>query len=608
MPKTRRSKSNNPSPSLIADLRRLYHHLSQRRRWQLGALLTLMVVTSLAEMVSVGAIFPFLSALGNAQQLLDAPRWQPLLGLLQISTPQQLVGVMALGFIGAVGVSNGLRLLTLISQNRLSRAIGADISSQVYHTTLYQPYSFHVQQNSSDLIQIVTSDSPGVTIILSQFLIFITNLLLAPALIVTLLVINWAMAVGSALILGVAYTVIFRSRDRQLRRNSGVIAQTGQQKVKAVQEGIGGIRDVLLDHSQGFFDQAYAQNERRLQQANATNTIIASSPIYVIEFIAMAAIALLALALGRGGDFSQVVPVLGSLALGSRRLVPAVQGLFSSLATIQGTRASLSRVLVALNRPIDPLMKQPVLPPVGVERELQLDGVWFRYGQDSDWVLRDLDLTIAAKTTVAFVGSTGSGKSTTADLILGLLPPEKGQILVDGVPLVGERLRQWQGAIAHVPQQIYLSDSSLAANIAFGIAEDEIDQVQVRRAAKLAQINGFIEGLPAGYDTYVGERGIRLSGGQRQRIGIARALYKNASVIVFDEATSALDNATEREVMGAIEGLSGEFTIILIAHRLTTVEHCDLVIELDRGRVVAQGSYGELMARSTSFQQMAEVG
>ena len=357
-------------------------------------------------------------------------------------------------------------------------------------------------------------------------------------------------------------------------------------------------------NSQNFFDRTYRQTEMALRKSRATNAIIAQSPTYIIEPLALSAIAMLALGLGKEDDFSQVVPVLGSLALGAKRLLPTLQHLFSALATIQGARASLGRILVALQRPVDPLLTVSA-EPLGLERELRLDQIWFRYGEETDWVLQELSLTIAAKTTVAFVGSSGSGKSTTADLILGLLQPEQGTIWVDDVPLEGKRLRQWQQAIAHVPQQIFLSDGTLAENIAFGIPEKQIDFKQVRKAAQLAQLEDFILGLPAGYETYVGERGIRLSGGQRQRIGIARALYKNASVIVFDEATSALDNTTEREVMAAVNALSHQFTIILIAHRLSTVEQCDLVVELSHGRVKTQGTYRELMCRSDSFQRMA---
>lgn len=612
MSKTRKAPptapNDSPPHSLIHDLRRLYHHLSRRYRIQLWVLMALMVVSSLAQMVSVAAIFPFLAALGNAQNLLQEPRFQLLFEVLRINTSQRLVLALAIGFIGTLVLANGSALLVLNMRHKLAGRIAASVSSQAYYASLHQPFNFYSRQHSSDLIQTLVTDVDQVSfsLLMSGFE-FLSNAILAPFLIFTLVFISWQIAIGAALILGTSYFLIFKARQQILKQNGHLMTQAGQAKVQVIQEGVGGIRELLLDHSQAFFHQVYYQNESNLRLAFASNSIIASSPYLIIELIALSSIAILALSLGREGDFSQAVPVLGSLSLGAKRLLPALQTMFGSLANVQGARAALSRLLATLDRPIDPLSEQLLPPPVGMDRQLQFSGVWFRYGEDSDWVLRGLDLTILARTRVAFVGSTGSGKSTTADLLLGLLSPQKGQILVDGLPLEGQRLLQWQAAVAHVPQQIYLRDGTLAGNIAFGVPEQEIDFAQVRKAAKLAQIDQFIDSLPAGYDTYVGERGVRLSGGQRQRIGIARALYKNASIIVFDEATSALDNATEREVMAAIEALGGQFTVILIAHRLSTVERCDLVIELDQGRVVGQGRYEELLATSRSFQRMSGV-
>jgi ATP-binding cassette subfamily B protein len=331
-------------------------------------------------------------------------------------------------------------------------------------------------------------------------------------------------------------------------------------------------------------------------------------PRFLIEAVAMGAIALLAVLMAyQSQNLSQIVPVLGALALGANRLLPALQACFSAITTLRGYSVSLERVMEALQRPVDPAWLRPVPAALPLQGDLSLQEVWFRYSESTPWVLQDLSLVIKANTTVGFVGSTGSGKSTTVDLILGLLQPERGQMLVDGLPVVGDELRAWQRSIAHVPQTIFLSDATIAENIAFGVPPSQIDWVRVREAARWAQLADFIESRPAGYDEVVGERGIRLSGGQRQRIGIARALYKQASVIVFDEATSALDNRTEREVMAAIESLSGELTIILIAHRLSTVEKCDRIFELDQGQVVCSGTFEELLAHSRTFRNLAAM-
>ena len=584
-------------------------YLSRRRKRQLALLFALMLLSSLSETVSLGALFPFLGALSNAEKLLANPRWQPLLSLADIESTLQLVTGFAVAFIATIVLAAGLRILALTARTRLAAAIGSDISCQIYRNTLQQPYRFHVQHNSSDLIQMVTVDTNRlVTNVLNPLLTLLMDGLLVPILVGALILIDGRIAMSAGAILGGTYAVIYRTRRRLLYRNSQVITQAGQRRIKAVQEGIGGIRDVLLSNTQDYFLYTYQDAESSLKRAKATNLLVATTPRHVIEAIAMTAIALLALTLRRDGDFSQVVPVLGSLALGAKRLLPALQGVFSAFATVQGARASLTRVLTSLQRPVDPLlMLPPPAEPMVLEKELHLEHVWFRYSDDTNWVLQDLNLSITARTTVGFVGSTGSGKSTTVDLIMGLLQPQKGMIWVDGQPLEGERLRQWQQGIAHVPQSIFLADATIAENIAFGMPKKQIDFEQVRKASQLAQIDQYIQKLPASYDTYVGERGIRLSGGQRQRIGIARALYKKVPVIVFDEATSALDNTTEEEVMKAINELSRQFTIILVAHRLSTVEKCDQIIELGQGTVVAQGKYQELIEGSESFQKMVNT-
>jgi ATP-binding cassette subfamily B protein len=345
-----------------------------------------------------------------------------------------------------------------------------------------------------------------------------------------------------------------------------------------------------------------------LMRAQGNNTFIAGSPRCAVEALGMALIAALAYGLSRQtGGIATALPVLGALALGAQRLLPALQMGYSAWASIAGQHASLADAIELLDQPLPAEILQPAPAPLSFQDAIRFDAVRFHYISAGPWVLDGFNLTIPKGARVGFVGSTGSGKSTTLDLLMGLLMPTEGEILVDGQPVSGDRLRAWQRTIAHVPQSIYLADTTLAENIAFGVPRSAIDLQRVQQAARQAQIADFIESRPEGYSAFVGERGIRLSGGQRQRIGIARALYKQASVLVFDEATSALDNATERSVMDAIEGLSRDLTILLIAHRLTTVLRCDTIVELEHGRVMAQGTYEQLLECSPSFRKMAHA-
>ncbi|MFM7528569.1 MAG: ABC transporter ATP-binding protein, partial [Nodosilinea sp.] len=465
------------------------------------------------------------------------------------------------------------------------------------------PYSFHLRHSSNDLIAALTKDVECFRGVVEATLSLVVSTAVVLALTISVVSINPLIALGAAVVMGTFYGVLLRLSRRALVNNSYIQSHQSRELVKYLQEGVGGIRDVILEGSQGVFETRYRQVDKLYRLASARNTFIALSPKFLTETMAMVSIALLTVTLAyQGQDLNQILPLLGVLALAANRLLPALQNCFGSLANIRGFQVSLQQVLRALQRPILPSLAGAA--PAPLRADLRFERVWFRYGEGHPWVLQDLSFKIKAKTTVAFVGSTGSGKSTTADLLLGLLQPDRGEVLVDGEPLQGERLRSWQRTIAHVPQHIFLSDATVAENIAFGVPPEAIDLERVRRAAQLAQIADFIESRQDGYYSVVGERGISLSGGQRQRIGIARALYKQASVMILDEATSALDNATEREVMAAIEGLSGELTIILIAHRLTTVERCDQVIELHQGQVAAQGSYGELLSQSASFRAM----
>jgi ATP-binding cassette, subfamily B, bacterial PglK len=596
-----------PTAALPNLLIRLWHLLTRRRQRQFVLLMGLMLVSAFAEVVSLGAVLPFLGILVSPEHVFNHPIVADMAHTWGITSADQLVLPLTIAFAAAALIAGAIRILLLWVSTRFAFASGADLSIEVYRRTLYQPYRVHVARNSSEVISGITNKINGVTFgVLLQLLILVSSTVLLVAIMLALIAIDPMVASVGAVGLGASYALITWMSRRRLHRNSQRIANEQTQIIKALQEGLGGIRDVLLDGTQLVYCDIYRQADLPLRWAQGSNVFIGGSPRPVMEALGMVLIAALAYALSRQvGGIATALPVLGALALGAQRLLPALQQIYSSWASIAGSHASLADTIELLDQPLPPEILQPAPAPLLIQDAIRFDDVHFRYTCDGPWVLNGLNLAITKGARVGFVGSTGSGKSTTLDMLMGLLIPTEGELLVDCQPISGVRIRAWQQTIAHVPQNIYLADSTLAENIAFGVPPDTIDLDGVRQAARQAQIADFIESSPEGYQAYVGERGIRLSGGQRQRIGIARALYKQASVLVFDEATSALDNATEQSVMDAIEGLNRDLTILLIAHRLTTVQRCDTIVELEHGRVVAQGTYEQLLECSPSFRSMA---
>lgn len=583
-------------------LRKIWGHLSRRRKVQLSCLLLIMLVSGSAELISLGAVMPFLAVLTNPQILWQQPLVQSLALRAGFTGAQQLVLPASICFALAAALAASIRILNLLLSTHLAAAIGSDLSADVYRKTLLQPYQTHVKRNSSSLVTALITHVGKTSASVDSLLRILSSLIVAIGLLVGLFVIDWQVALSTALLFGMAYGLIAISLRRRMRINGVRIAAANTQRVKTIQEGLGAIRDVLLDSSHATYLDIYSRSDRPERLLAAANLFLKTFPRYLLEALGLIAIAIIGafLVLQRGGGVS-VIPLLGALALGAQRLLPAFQQIYSGWASLKGSTASIAVVADLLNQPLP--QQLVVKESLQLKHSISLQGVSFRYSSDLSLVLRDLNLDIKKGERIGLIGSTGSGKSTLVDLLMGLLPPTSGRILVDGLdlndPLHEGRLPSWRAAVAHVPQSIFLADSSIAENIAFGVPLHLIDMQRVKQAADQAQIASFIESNPDGYAACIGERGIRLSGGQRQRIGIARALYKHASVIIFDEATSALDMNTEETVIKAVESLSRDLTMVMIAHRLSTLKRCDRVIHLESGMVVANGRPSIVLASNS---------
>ncbi len=576
-------------------LHRLWQHVTPRRRSQFGLLAVLMILTSFAEIISIGAVLPFLGVLTAPDRIFGTPAVQPFIQKLGLTSPDQLLLALTIAFGMAAVLAGAMRLLLLWATTRLASATGADLSISIYRRTLYQPYAIHVARNSSEIIAGIANKTGGVVNTIMTLLNLAASSIMLVTILLALLSVEPVIALSAFAGFALIYGFVARYTRRQLLINSEIVARESTHVIKSLQEGLGGIRDVLIDGSQDAYCKIYRDSDAPLRRALGSTTFISASPRHAVEALGMLLIAVLAYSISLQPDgIAKAIPILGALALGAQRLLPALQQAYTTWATVSGSQASLQDALELLDQPLPSYVDHPV-DPLPFQHSINLNELSFRYSPQAPWVTRNLNLRIAKGDRIGFIGATGSGKSTLLDLVMGLLQATEGTIEIDGQPLVMETLRPWQSHIAHVPQAIFLADSTIEENIAFGVPREKIDRERVRKAARQAQIAGVVETWPDKYQTFVGERGVRLSGGQRQRIGIARALYKRADVIVFDEATSALDSETEQVVMEAIEGLSDELTILIIAHRLTTLKKCTRVVELGGQGILGVGSYDEVV-------------
>ena len=571
--------------SRLAELYRLVQPGSRRQIWLL-ALLT--AAGAMSEVVAIGSVVPFLALLADTSFHSRIPFAASVFGAFGAHTRSEQLLVATLILCAAAIASGMFRIFLVRMTQDFAYSFGHRLSVEIQRRMLLQPYAWHVRHNSSEQLATIEKAelvTAGVVLPLVQA---IAAGLLVLVVLAVLLKIAPLATVIAAFALGAAYYLLGAFARKRLNTNSDRVDAAFEQRIRTVQEGLAGIRDVILDGSQAIVLDRYRAIDFQLARTRANSAFIATVPRYLIEPVGIIIIAVLALTLSdRSGGFVSALPVLGALALGAQRLLPLVQQLFHGWSSVAANQSVIDDVIRRLQLTLPATAASgPRLP---FKETVQFNGVSFAYGDRGHAAVSGLDFRIMRGSRVALVGPTGSGKSTTADLLMGLLEPTEGSIVVDSVNLDDSNRQAWRANIAHVPQILFLADATIAENIALS---READLDRVREAASLAQLDRFIDSLPEGYQTRVGERGARISGGQRQRLAIARAIYKDAPLLVLDEATSALDDETEAAVLSALDRLQEQQrTIVIIAHRSQLIERCDCVIRLENGRIVEMAEH-----------------
>jgi ATP-binding cassette subfamily B protein len=568
-------------------LTQIYAQMSPFRRRQFYRLIALMTAGAFAELATIGSVVPFLSLLANPGSL-DKFRWLDFaagLGLGRLAAGGLLFAILAI-------VAGAIRLRLAWAVQNFSYRLGHEIMIEIQRRVLLQPYSFHLEQNTSTLLAAIEKVEVLVFDVILPSMHALVGAFLSIFIVAALIMVDPFTALVAATASAAVYVAVSAFARKRLAANSDAMGRSFNERMKISQESLGSIRDVIIDGSQDVYSELFRRIDLRLSSARANTAFIASAPRYIIETVGIVIIAAIAVVVAqRNGGLASSLPILGAIAFGAQRLLPLLQQVYNGWSTASGYFSVVGQTaeLLAL-----PLQKDRSGPKPGtalpLRKSIRIDDVSFTYPSRRKPALAGISFEIPAGTTVALIGETGSGKSTLADLLMGLLQPDEGAIFVDGTQLTASNRRRWQRSIAHVPQSIFLADTTIARNIALALGDESPDPRRIEEAGRVARLDEFVATLPEGYNTIIGERGIRLSGGQRQRLGIARAVYKRAPVLVLDEATSALDEPMEQSVFEGLEALRRKGrTLIVIAHRPSTIARCDSVVRLHHGRVVPAG-------------------
>jgi ATP-binding cassette, subfamily B, bacterial PglK len=571
----------------------IWQLMNRRQRRSLLLLQTLALIMAVSTLIGIAAIVPFFSVLGDPARIGHSAALSWLYRRLGFGAERSFLIALGVGSLLVIVLANAVNWFGSLAMNRFAGRIGDYFTVALFDDYLHRDYRFHLASNSATLLSnIAWETGRGTTGIVQFYFVLSTNLAAALLIIASLVVVNPLIAAVTLGGLGVGYALIYLLARQQLLRNGHLESRHTQERLKIASESFGGIKEIRLLGAQDYFRDKFQRACESLSRTGLNTQSIAQSPRYIMECFVVGGLVVAALVLvEQNGTTGPWLAQLTYLGLAAYRLLPALQQIFHALVRIRADRVAFVRIADDLRRACRRVRTRPRRLDATVWQgrprvDIQLTDVGFRYAPERQPALSGVTLRIDAGSTVGLVGPSGAGKTTIAELILGLLAPTTGTITVDGMQLDENNRIDWQSTIAYVPQRIFLFDTSLAENIALAVGAERIDQERLRSAVRLAQLESLVTTLPGGCQELLGEHGLRLSGGQRQRIGIARALYRNASVLILDEATNALDRLTEDEIMSTLEGLRGERTIVLIAHRLSAALRCDRIITLDNGSVV----------------------